>query len=57
MKTWGAIQLIVLLLAYIIPYTALRDAGGWILYIYWLVLGAISVIVAWTGTRGWLKSG
>lgn len=57
MKTWGILQVIVLMLAYLVPYTVLYNASGWSLYAYWLILGVFSVIVAWAGTRGWSKSG
>lgn len=55
MNLYGLVQLVVLLLAYLVPYTVLLDTRGWLLYVYWLILGVVSVIVAWVGTRGWSK--
>ena len=56
-KTWGILQIIALMVAYLVPYALLYNANGWSLYVYWLILGVFSVIVAWAGTKGWSKSG
>ena len=49
----AAVVWLLLALLYIVPYTVLRDAGGWVLYEYWAALGTAAVVVAWIGVRGW----
>ncbi len=54
---WALIQALLLLLAYIVPYSLLGDSSDWSLYAFWAALGVASLVVAWAGTRGWGRGG
>ncbi|MCE4611224.1 MAG: hypothetical protein F7B17_04540 [Desulfurococcales archaeon] len=57
MTKWLIVQIIALLLAYVIPYSLLRESSGWGLYAFWALLGMVSLVSAWAGTRGWGRGG
>lgn len=48
-----AVYAMLLALMYLVPYTMLRDAGGWLLYSFWAALGIVALAVSWAATRGW----
>ena len=54
MRAW-MVGLALLAAAYVIPYAFFEEPSGWLLYVYWLVLGLASLGVAWAGTRGWAE--
>jgi hypothetical protein len=47
------VSLVLLILAYVIPYTLLRGSKGWELYTLWTLLSIIALIASWVGVRSW----
>lgn len=47
------VSLVLLILAYVIPYTLLRGSKGWELYTFWTLLSIIALIASWVGVRSW----
>jgi uncharacterized membrane protein len=47
------VSLVLLILAYVIPYTLLRGSKGWDLYTLWTLLSIIALIASWVGVRSW----
>ena len=47
------VSLVLLILAYVIPYTLLRGSKGWELYTFWTLLSIIALIASWAGVRSW----
>jgi hypothetical protein len=47
------VSLVLLILAYAIPYTLLRGSKGWELYTFWTLLSIIALIASWVGVRSW----
>jgi hypothetical protein len=45
------VSLVLLILAYVIPYTLLRGSKGWELYTFWTLLSIIALIASWVGVR------
>ncbi len=49
------ISLVLLVLAYMFPYTLMRDLKGWELYIFWTLLSLIALIASWLGVGSWRR--
>ncbi len=49
------VSLALLILAYAIPYTLLRDSKGWELYTFWTLLSIIALIASWVGVGSWRR--
>jgi len=47
--------LVLLALAYIIPYTLLSGSRGWELYTLWTILSIIALVLAWVGVGPWRR--
>jgi hypothetical protein len=47
------VSLVLLILAYVIPYTLLRGSKGWELYTFWTLLSIIALVASWVGVRSW----
>ncbi|ENH97921.1 hypothetical protein J416_03181 [Gracilibacillus halophilus YIM-C55.5] len=53
-KKWGLFLLIIVLSAYIIPYTLLSDVTKWYgSYFLWCVFGLIAIIANFFLTKDW----
>jgi hypothetical protein len=52
-KVVALVSLVLLILAYVIPYTLLRGSKGWELYTFWTLLSIIALIASWVGVRSW----
>ncbi len=37
--------IIIVLIAYLVPYTVLKTVGDWSLYLFWLVIAVVNYIV------------
>ena len=51
----AAFILVLLALAYIIPYTLLLGSKGWELYTLWTILSIIALILVWVGVGPWRR--
>ncbi len=49
------VSLVLLILAYVVPYTLLRDSKGWELYTLWTLLSIIALVASWVGVRSWRR--
>jgi hypothetical protein len=49
------VSLVTLALAYILPYTVMRDLKGWELYAMWTLLSIIALIASWAGVGSWRR--
>ncbi len=49
------ISLVLLVLAYMFPYTLMRDLKSWELYIFWTLLSLIALIASWLGVGSWRR--
>ena len=49
------VSLVLLILAYVIPYTLLRGSKGWELYTFWTLLSIIALVASWVGVRSWRR--
>lgn len=53
-KLWGSICLLLVLLAYIVPYIFLSDVTAWYgSFFLWLVLGLFIILINHIITRNW----
>jgi len=51
---WGILCLILVLLAYIVPYVFLRDVTAWYgSFLLWIVLALLIIIINYILTRDW----
>ncbi|WP_077617881.1 hypothetical protein [Bacillus sinesaloumensis] len=51
---WGSICLIVVVMAYIVPYVFLSDVAVWYgSFLLWVVLGLIIIVINYILTRNW----
>jgi len=51
---WGILCLILVLLAYIVPYVFLRDVTAWYgSFLLWIVLALLIIIINYILSRDW----
>ncbi len=54
-KAFAAVGVSVLAAHYIIPYTVLKEASGFILFMFWTLIGVLWLAATLAYVRGWGK--
>ena len=51
---WAGVVLVLVLLAYLVPYTLLSRLDAWYgSFLYWMVFGLAAIAAIWAMTRSW----
>ncbi len=51
---WAGVVLVLVLLAYVVPYTVLSRVDTWYgSFLFWTVFGLVVIVAIWAMTRSW----
>lgn len=51
---WAGVMAILLVLAYVVPYTVLSGVNRWYgSFLFWTVFGLAAIVAIWAMTRNW----
>jgi cyanate permease len=51
---WAGAVLVLVLLAYLVPYTLLSRVDAWYgSFLFWMVFGLVAIAAIWAMTRSW----
>jgi hypothetical protein len=51
---WAGVVLILILFAYVAPYTLLSDMDRWYgSFLFWTAVGLATIVAIWAMTRSW----
>ena len=51
---WAGAVLVLVVLAYVVPYTLLAEVDRWYgSFLFWMVFGLAAIVAIWAMTRSW----
>jgi hypothetical protein len=51
---WAGVVLVLVLLAYVVPYTLLSEVDAWYgSFLFWTAFGSATIAAIWAMTRSW----